>query len=324
MGLFLSGVIMSERNGPTTADPNIKYKFIRPVYEVNRVCPLYHLADTTNELSALLKENNIKFIIGGSSALGTAINVTSDYMRRRTSCDIDLFVTKGDYRKIDRLFEDYGWEKYGESESGLIREYLVEEDDKQTVISEYQNIKNFVVYHKAMPYYNVNFLIYQTPIGRFSMKLVRGGELLEERGYNRSAEESFVHKIFRYSRRDKSDFLAIAETDGLQQVLDEKYARRTFKGYIEKEENLEKLDYLMGRMDKIRDRYWNLHAAGKDIMKKKRQKKKAPKEMKVTIHYQTKVIPTTSPYFQKLMILASEKVHWIGESLKTLEELLEE
>ena len=315
---------MPERNAPITADPAIRYKFIRPVYEVNRVCPLYHLADTTNELSALLKGNDIKFIIGGSSALGTAINVTSDYMRRRTSCDIDLFVRKGDYRKVDRLFEDSGWEKYDESESGLIREYLIGEDGKQTVTSEYQNIKDFVVYHKTAPDYNIDFLIYQTPIGRFSMKLVRGRELVEESGYNRSAEESFVHKIFRYSRRDRSDFLAIAETDGLQQVLDDKYARRAFKEYLEKEGNLDKLDYLMGRMDKIRDRYMNMHASGKDIMKKREQKKRAPKEMKVTIHYQTKVIPTASPSFQKLMILASEKVYWIGESLKTLEELLEE
>jgi len=315
---------MTERNALIISTPTIRHKFIRPVYEVNRVCPLYHLAGTTNELSTLLKGNDIKFIIGGSSALGTAINVTSDYMRRRTSCDIDLFVRKGDYRKIDRLFEDLGWEKYDESECGLIREYLIEEDGKQAVISEYQNIKDFVVYHKNVPDYNIDFLIYQTPIGRLSMKLVRGGELVEKSGYNRSAEESFVHKIFRYSRRDRSDFLAIAETDGLQQVLDDKYARRTFKEYLENEENLDKLDYLMGRMYNIRNRYMNMHAAGKDIMKKREQKKKVPKEMKVTIHYQTKVIPTASPFFQKLMILASEKVYWIGESLKTLEEFLEE
>jgi len=305
------------------SNPMVKYKFIKPLYEVNRVCPLYYLADTTNELAGVLKENDVKFIIGGSSAIGTAINVTSDYMRRRTSCDIDIFVRKKDYRKIDGIFQSRGWKKYDESESGLIREYTVDADGKRTIVDEYQNIQNLVVYHKLIHEYDVDFLIYMSPIGKYSMKLVRGAGLIEFKGRNRSAEESFVHKIFRHTRRDKADFLAIAETDGLQQLLDDKYARKTFFNYLSDETNIEKLEYLMGRMKDIRKKYWNLHLKGEHVMKKKRQKKKAPLEMRVTLHYQTKDVPTGDPYFEKLILGLEEKAFWLDKSLTLLEDLLE-
>lgn len=301
---------------------DIRYRFISPAYAVDRVCQLYYLANASNELAGLLKEKGIEFVIGGSSALGTALNVTSDYMRRRTSCDVDLFVRKKDYRKIDELFQEAGWLKYDESECGLIREYVVDENGKREVVDEYPNIKDFVVYHKIVPEYNVDFLVYMSSIGKYSMKRVKKGRLVEDSGYNRSAEESFVHKIFRGARRDRSDFLAVSETDGLHQILEDKYGLRTFKEYLKEERHKEHLYYLMDRLAINREKYWNMYAMGRNFMKRKAQEKNIPETMRVTIHYQTIDVPTDSAYFDKLMIGCWERVWCIDESLRLLEELL--
>lgn len=305
--------------GGVESGSGIVYKLVRPKYVINRVCPLFFLAEISNELSATLKENKIDFIIGGSSALGIGLPVTSDYMRRRTSCDVDIFLQLKDYEKFDALMKKMDWKKYDVAECGLIQEYKISEG-KRILLHAYPNIDNFSVYHKEIPEYKVDFLIYVSNIGGYVMRKTKHGRLIEQEGFNRSQAESFVHKIFRYTRRDKSDFLAFVETDGLQQLLEDEYAKETFLSYLSDERNVSKLKSYMTRMHDTRAKYWNNYRSGLGLKKiSKRGKVKRPIEkMRVTLHYQTKDIEINSPYFEKLLLGMKERAYWLDESLKML------
>lgn len=300
------------------------YKFVRPKYIAERACPLYILAEMSNELSTTLEEEDIMFMIGGSSALGTAIPVTSDYMRRRTSCDLDIFVELGDFGKFDEVARRAGWQKYEPSECGMIRTYSVCGEEK-TLIGEFPNIENFVAYHKPLPN-GVNFLIYLSNIGDYTRRYAKGDSIVEQKGHNRSPEESFVHKVFRYSRRDRSDFLAVAETDGLAGVLGDGYAKQTFLGYLSDEGNVKKLGKYVQRMKAIRDKYDGAFRTAGGMAKKLKKdltsgvpERRLQKHAKMTLHRQTKKIPLDSDDFKKIMFGLSEKIYWLGDSIETLE-----
>ncbi len=289
------------------------YELVKPAYVVDRQCPLYTLAEIANEVSEIFKENGIEFFIGGSSALGTNINVTSDYMRKRTSCDLDLFVSESYLGKVDGIMESTEWAKYDKKDCGLMRVYSMEEGSK-VLLDEYQNIFGLDVYRKVLPEFGVNFLLYMSKIGKYEMHLTKDSKLVRFSGYNRSPEESFVHKIFRNQRRDRSDFMAVMETSGFDEILQDMYADETFRKYLGYEKNVEKLDNIVERARKTRDYYWGSYRNGLPHLKNPSNQK-----FRILLHNQKVVLRTNSNEFRKLMYGLSNRIHWLDTSIEIIE-----